>query len=644
MYLDYYQLRAKPFQITVDPKFLWLGDKHKEALATLRYGIVENRGFLLLTGEVGTGKTLLINRLCSLLDIDTVVATLPDPDLNSMDFYNLLAEGLQMKRTFDSKGAFLIHLRDFLHQRHADQKQVLLIIDESQRLNHKLMEDIRVLSNIELHDRKLINIFFVGQPEFNSILMTPPNRALSQRITVRYNIEPLNQEETGQYVGHRLNVAGRDKPVFKKAALSEIFHFSGGIPRLINIICDHAMLTGYSRNLKRIDESVIKECAEELRIPMQMSIPIAATIMPPKTAEATMASSPVGKNREKGGAPGRGPSNSAGPVPQADSQPQFSMAWKWAYALIVLGLAGAVLYGVTQFSGGGTNRYTATDLTPQHHNTMPERENAPLTDRLDEPATDMAGQVKPAQLRDSNRAASKTKLPEPKEPTPATAASALSQSPSNTAVVSEIAVGSAADGETPDPGKTIKAPAVENPPEAGKKVLAADQPKVAIPPEAEERDGPTLIGKTTESGSFVQEVVPDKPELALEATESLIEAIPLLDEKITIDFEINSNEIVAKHYRLLDKVAAYLSQHPQKVVHLRGYTDTSGSPGYNMSVSRFRASAVKSYLIGKGANPGQLDVIAMGDQNPIASNEIFEGRVQNRRVEIEFADQSQKAE
>jgi general secretion pathway protein A len=200
MYLDYYQLRAKPFQITADPKFLWLGDKHKEALATLRYGIVDNRGFLLLTGEVGTGKTLLINRLCSLLDIDTVVATLPDPDLNSMDFYNLLADGLQMKRTFDSKGAFLIHLRDFLHQSHADQKQVLLIIDESQRLNHKLMEDIRVLSNIELQDRKLINIFFVGQQEFNSILMTPPNRALSQRITVRYHIEPLNQEETGQYV------------------------------------------------------------------------------------------------------------------------------------------------------------------------------------------------------------------------------------------------------------------------------------------------------------------------------------------------------------------------------------------------------------------------------------------------------------
>ena len=162
MYLDHFSLNIKPFQITVDPKFLWLGEKHKEALATLRYGILDNRGFLLMTGEVGTGKTILINRLISLLDIDTVVATLPDPDLESMDFYNLLADGLNMKRTFDTKGEFLIHLRDFLHQSHVNQKQVLLIIDESQRLNHRLMEDIRVLSNIELHDRKLINIFFVG--------------------------------------------------------------------------------------------------------------------------------------------------------------------------------------------------------------------------------------------------------------------------------------------------------------------------------------------------------------------------------------------------------------------------------------------------------------------------------------------------
>jgi general secretion pathway protein A len=178
MYLSYFGLTEKPFQITSDPKFLWLGEKHNEALSALRYGIMENKGFVLLTGEVGTGKTVLINRLTSMIDVDTIVATIPDPDLESLDFYKLLADGFKMKKTFMSKGGFLIHMRDFLHKSYSDKKQVLLIIDEAQRLSHKLLEEIRLLSNIELHDRKLINIFFVGQPEFKEALMESRNRAV----------------------------------------------------------------------------------------------------------------------------------------------------------------------------------------------------------------------------------------------------------------------------------------------------------------------------------------------------------------------------------------------------------------------------------------------------------------------------------
>lgn len=269
MYLKHFELDTKPFQITADPKFLWLGEKHKEALATLRYGIMDNRGFLLMTGDVGTGKTLLVNRLMNLLDQDTLVATLPDPDLTNMDFYNLLADGFRMNRTFESKGAFLIHLRDFLYQNHANNKRVLLIIDECQRLKHHLMEDIRILSNIELHDRKLINIFFVGQQEFNALLSDPRNRALTQRITVRYHIPPLEKQEVAKYIFHRLRVAGGTRKIFTPAALEQIFYFSGGIPRLINILCDHALLTGYARGARQVDERIIRECADELRIPMQ---------------------------------------------------------------------------------------------------------------------------------------------------------------------------------------------------------------------------------------------------------------------------------------------------------------------------------------------------------------------------------------
>jgi general secretion pathway protein A len=268
MYNDHFSLNLKPFQITADPKFLWLGEKHKEALATLRYGIYDNRGFLLLTGEVGTGKTVLINSLMALLKKNTLVANLKDPDLDSLDFYNVLANEFRINQTFASKGQFLIHFRNFLLRCHKNNQQVLLIIDESQRLSHQLMEGIRTLSNIELHDHKLINIFFVGQQEFNNTLMTPENRALSQRITVRYHIDALDEAETGNYIRHRLKVAGTEKEIFDNSAVSEIYKISRGLPRLINIICDHALLTAFILDVQEVNEKIIEECAEELRIPL----------------------------------------------------------------------------------------------------------------------------------------------------------------------------------------------------------------------------------------------------------------------------------------------------------------------------------------------------------------------------------------
>jgi len=268
MYQSFYNLKVKPFQITTDPKFLWLGEKHKEALATLKYGILENKGFLLLTGDVGTGKTVLIHGLMKIIDIAAIVATVPDPGLSSIDFFNFLAEEFKMNRRFESKGAFLIHLKHFLHKASASDKKVLLIVDEAQRLNHELLEQIRLLSNIELDNRKLINIFFVGQSEFNKMINAERNKAVRQRITVSYHIDPLTQQETREYINHRLKVAGCNRELFKPEAVRKVYAFSHGYPRLVNIICDHALLTGYSVGKKIIDAGVIKECEKELKIPL----------------------------------------------------------------------------------------------------------------------------------------------------------------------------------------------------------------------------------------------------------------------------------------------------------------------------------------------------------------------------------------
>ncbi|BBO73030.1 hypothetical protein DSCW_04470 [Desulfosarcina widdelii] len=266
MYLDYYNLNLKPFQISTDPRFLWLGEKHKEALAVLRYGILDNKGFLLLTGDVGTGKTTLLQALINSLGDDVLVALITDPGLAKMDFFNFVADSFGMDRNFRSKGEFLLSLKSYLLEVQRQNKQALLIIDECQHLNQKLLEEVRLLSNIEKQNAKLINIFFVGQSEFNEIILRPRNRAIRQRITINYNISALTEKETDSYIRFRLEVAGTKETVFTSRAIKEVYKFSNGYPRLINIICDHVLLTGFVREKKKIDHRIVAECAQELKI------------------------------------------------------------------------------------------------------------------------------------------------------------------------------------------------------------------------------------------------------------------------------------------------------------------------------------------------------------------------------------------
>jgi general secretion pathway protein A len=270
MYLNYFNLKEKPFNISPDSRFFWVSEKHKEGLAAFKYAILEEKGFLLLTGDVGTGKTLLINAFAKMSGLETLIATIPDPDLDIMDFFRVLAEEFKMNKVFSSKGEFLIQFKQFLLESYGSDKKVLLIIDEAQRLNHELLEQVRLLSNIEMHHKKLINIFFVGQCEFNEILMEEKNRAVRQRIAVNYELKSLTANETTQYIRHRLMLAGALDDIFKPDAVREVFSLSGGYPRLINVICDYALMTGYSAELKQISARVIKECGKELHISLGM--------------------------------------------------------------------------------------------------------------------------------------------------------------------------------------------------------------------------------------------------------------------------------------------------------------------------------------------------------------------------------------
>ncbi len=279
MYLEYYGLIRPPFEMTPDPAFLFLGDAHQEGLATLVYGVRAGKGFVMLTGEVGTGKTTLLHALLAQLDANTASAFIFNPKLEPLDFFRVLFEDFGIETPCSTKGEFLIALNRFLIDRLERDLSTLLIIDEAQNLSADMLEEIRLLSNLETPSSKLIQILLVGQPELTQKLEQRELRQLRQRIVLRYDLKPLSYEETVTYIEERLRLAGyTGKGIFRRSALKAVYEVSHGVPRTINIVCDGALLLGYSRDLEVIDDRAIFEVAVDLRLDPQPepALPVAA--------------------------------------------------------------------------------------------------------------------------------------------------------------------------------------------------------------------------------------------------------------------------------------------------------------------------------------------------------------------------------
>jgi general secretion pathway protein A len=269
MYTQFYNLRSKPFNLTPSVKLLYLGDIHKEALALLTYGVMDRKGFILLTGEVGTGKTTMVHALLNSLGKDIQYVYLSNPLFSPNDFMNYLAfSAFKEKMDFKSKTDFLIHFEHFLKKQAKDQKNFTLIIDEAQKLSFELLEEIRLLSNLETSEEKLINIFLVGQPELNELLNQPRCRPLLQRISIRYHIKALDEAASLEYISTKLKLSGAEKPdeVIPRNVARAIFRYSDGYPRMINILADNVLLLGYSRDEKHVTSAMVKECYNDLQL------------------------------------------------------------------------------------------------------------------------------------------------------------------------------------------------------------------------------------------------------------------------------------------------------------------------------------------------------------------------------------------
>jgi type II secretory pathway predicted ATPase ExeA/cell division septation protein DedD len=272
MYTSHYSLAEKPFQINTDPKFLWLSEIHKEALAVLEYGVMSQSGILVLTGDAGTGKTTLISALLDELDSDVFVATIVHTDISLMGFLSLVGQSFNISERSDKVEDFIFHFTNFLEHKFIDNIRVLLIVDEAHKLSLEVLEQIRLLSNIALAGKNLISIYLVGQNELTKKLLSRKCRALRQRVTIHHQIKPLSEHETLRYCLHRLKVAGSEREIFNQDAITEIYRFSKGYPRLINIICDRALIEGYAEGVREITPKMIKECSQELRLPGEIKI------------------------------------------------------------------------------------------------------------------------------------------------------------------------------------------------------------------------------------------------------------------------------------------------------------------------------------------------------------------------------------
>ncbi len=265
MYLDYYGLTEPPFDITPNPRFLFYSAKHREAFNHLLYGIRERKGFVQLTGEVGAGKTTLCRAMLEQLDGHFATALILNPVMSPDELmkaiameYGLPVNGLDR---LDTIGV----INQFLLQQVERGEDTVLIIDEAQDLTDELLEQVRLLSNLETDNRKLLQIVLMGQPELRDRLNNPRLRQLRQRITVRYHLPPLNRYEVNNYIQHRLEVAGaKGAPYFTQPALWRVFRYSQGIPRLLNAICDKALLAGFVSQKEKIDFRMVGSAVREL--------------------------------------------------------------------------------------------------------------------------------------------------------------------------------------------------------------------------------------------------------------------------------------------------------------------------------------------------------------------------------------------
>jgi len=266
VYREYFSLKDLPFSTAPDPEYLYMSGKHREALAHLLYGVNSESAFILLTGEVGTGKTTLCRCMLDQLPTDCDIALILNPRLTEVELLASICAEISIDRPADSTSvaALIDAINRYLLDSHAAGRKTLLIIDEAQNLSPQVLEQLRLLTNLETNRCKLLQIVLIGQPELRDMLDSRELRQLSQRITARFHLDPLSRQEISDYIKHRLMIAGGRHALFSPSLTGPLYRISKGIPRIINLICDRALLGAYAEGKSRVDRRILLKAANEV--------------------------------------------------------------------------------------------------------------------------------------------------------------------------------------------------------------------------------------------------------------------------------------------------------------------------------------------------------------------------------------------
>ncbi len=639
MYTSFYNLREKPFEMNPDLSFLWFGKNHEKAFSILQNGIRHNNGLLFLAGDAGTGKTILVKAFIQSFEKgvegaegvgDVEYAIIEDPRLERIAFYNAIARGFGLKTFFTSKVEFLLQFSLFLHEAAREKKKVLLLVDDCHLLGQEMLEELRLLSNIEKSGAKLVNIFFVGRPEFDDMLLQQKNRALRQRLTLSVELKSLTIKETDNYIRHRLKIAGTEAPLFVAGAVQAIYRYSQGIPFHINAICDRVLENGSIQGMRTIDSKLVEEAVQGMDLPevlLHEDQPDYSVEHKAESFNDTFKSESLQPSISSSIESLRSVLKSGNQRKWFSSCFRFKKFWKFKEFKegIGFGRLAGLMGLLIVFAMGVTFFFSAP-----HSQESDLQRPVEIAEDLDIAEESVKSGVVAGRVQNTEN----EKVPDVQ-------------------IVPDVSMMKVEfEADTPSIASASEGDVEKNKEKSGQVISSSldntngfDGEEEVEDIEEEEVITDLILADEIDQSEEIppiesQGVVKIEKDIAKKILdqEKIAGDLPMEPRKIILDVRSGSASLTADGLRTLLNFIEKLEQYPDTRLLVQGFVSAKSNTPENIKISKERANNVQKLMQEKGIEAKRIEVVGMGNQEPIASNDTAEGRNKNRRVEVSIID------